>query len=655
MEKWNELQLLIAKGDQEALQKFYELTKHDVWFLCFEILKDEQDAWNVMQKIYLTVCQEMTSWDDPEQFLPALRKTAAMECGKLILERNVTAIENNDGNTKTDAPGKSDKKKSKKKSSGKTDNNSASDQDNEASSPKPTETPSDQNADGITGKESDSTAADVPDTLPEHPENLIAADAYLRNDNKNRAFLQMMDRSLSLVQYQTVILYYYGGLSEQELAGYYRCSDETIRLRLQLSHEKLQTAIEAYETHNHEGEEETTKTALFPEVLTVAAQRCEPPEELPVTVEEDGTIKETAVHIERKKVKKKKNIKLILLIIMLVIMVILAVILAVMVFSRMFGKPDNHNKKHKVQEDVSIGVGVMDLTPEESAMREQSLVSDFNPETINPEKEVTRTTVGVHHVPFDKSYLKNGSSANSDTCTVISFLISSSYVDQLAHFRIAAANQEGSGNHFAFDPYIYEVYQDNNVALSGYLAYIVAEGKHEPSDFSLSFTVEKQEYTLNLSDSVSKVPETMISQQHWKPGNILLIDNQAFFTTGSASPQTQTDYSADTKTYQYTSETTVSWMRVDGDPTKKWDAAQVGYSFPDELKDQYDTSLISVSVSPSDQLLSPFTEAYSVVFSYEYPETASAEEIMPKETVRSVMANTGFLSFNNTPVLHLTA
>lgn len=89
-------------------------------------------------------------------------------------------------------------------------------------------------------------------------ENSLVADEislpeeYVTNKSKRECILSIMQKTLSDVQYQTVICYYFNEMSVEEIATLFECSKGTVLSRLNYSRAKMKTAIEKYEEENND-------------------------------------------------------------------------------------------------------------------------------------------------------------------------------------------------------------------------------------------------------------------------------------------------------------------------------------------------------------------------------------------------------------------
>ncbi len=64
------------KGSQKAFNKLYDLTKNDIWLNCLSLLKNEENAKDVMQETYITAFLKLETLENEDKFCPWLRMTA---------------------------------------------------------------------------------------------------------------------------------------------------------------------------------------------------------------------------------------------------------------------------------------------------------------------------------------------------------------------------------------------------------------------------------------------------------------------------------------------------------------------------------------------------------------------------------------------------
>lgn len=68
MKKIKELVSSAKSGNKKSFDKLYELTHNDVWYNCLSLLKDEENAKDIMQETYITAFLKLDTLKDEEKF-----------------------------------------------------------------------------------------------------------------------------------------------------------------------------------------------------------------------------------------------------------------------------------------------------------------------------------------------------------------------------------------------------------------------------------------------------------------------------------------------------------------------------------------------------------------------------------------------------------
>lgn len=84
---------LAMKGDQAAFEEIYRQTYRTVYYTCFSFLKNEQDAADTTQEVYIAVMNSLSTLKDIEKFPYWLNRITVNKC-KNILARNTPATVN---------------------------------------------------------------------------------------------------------------------------------------------------------------------------------------------------------------------------------------------------------------------------------------------------------------------------------------------------------------------------------------------------------------------------------------------------------------------------------------------------------------------------------------------------------------------------------
>ena len=76
-----------AAGDRAAFEELYRETCRSVYFTCLNILKDEQEAQDVTQDVYLTAFEQLGTLEDADKFKPWLYRIAANKSIKRLQKK----------------------------------------------------------------------------------------------------------------------------------------------------------------------------------------------------------------------------------------------------------------------------------------------------------------------------------------------------------------------------------------------------------------------------------------------------------------------------------------------------------------------------------------------------------------------------------------
>ena len=74
------LVLSAKNGNKKAFDKLYELTSNDVWFTCVSLLKDEENAKDIMQETYVTAFLKLDTLNDEQKFYGWITSIAVNKC-----------------------------------------------------------------------------------------------------------------------------------------------------------------------------------------------------------------------------------------------------------------------------------------------------------------------------------------------------------------------------------------------------------------------------------------------------------------------------------------------------------------------------------------------------------------------------------------------
>ena len=171
-----------AAGDKSAFEELYRTTCRAVYFTCLGFLKDEQEAQDVTQDVYLSAFEQMGTLEDAGKFKPWLYRMAA--------NKSINSL--------------------KKK--------------------KPT-LPGDEQFEDMETEENENF-------LPEE---------YALNADKRKVVLDITRKVCTDAQYQTILLYYFNGLSVAEIAEIMECKEDNVKKRMSIARAKIREGVLQYE------------------------------------------------------------------------------------------------------------------------------------------------------------------------------------------------------------------------------------------------------------------------------------------------------------------------------------------------------------------------------------------------------------------------
>ena len=183
MKTIKELVLSAKNGNKKAFDKLYELTHNDVWYNCLSLLKDEENAKDIMQETYITAFLKLDTLNDEQKFCGWITSIAVNKCKNKLKGKVEYQIDDEvlitEAETETD--------------------------------------------------------------------ELMLPEEYITKAEKRKVLLQIMEDTLSFNQYQVVLMFYFNELSIAEIAQALEISEGTVKSRLNSSRAKMKTAIEDYE------------------------------------------------------------------------------------------------------------------------------------------------------------------------------------------------------------------------------------------------------------------------------------------------------------------------------------------------------------------------------------------------------------------------
>lgn len=80
MKAIKELVSSAKSGNKKSFDKLYELTHNDVWYNCLSLLKDEENAKDIMQETYITAFLKLDTLNDEQKFCGWIISIAVNKC-----------------------------------------------------------------------------------------------------------------------------------------------------------------------------------------------------------------------------------------------------------------------------------------------------------------------------------------------------------------------------------------------------------------------------------------------------------------------------------------------------------------------------------------------------------------------------------------------
>lgn len=107
--------------------------------------------------------------------------------------------------------------------------------------------------------------------LLEENDNFLP-ESYVLNAEKRKIILNIMQEELSTVQYQTIIMYYFDGMSTSEIAACMECPEGTVSYRLSAARGKIKAGVQRYENTSGVKLYSSGTTALLTAVFLAETQ-----------------------------------------------------------------------------------------------------------------------------------------------------------------------------------------------------------------------------------------------------------------------------------------------------------------------------------------------------------------------------------------------
>lgn len=190
-------------GDQQAFEDLYNQTNKMVYFICKNLLNNEEDAKDVMQDVYITAYYKIDQLAEQSKFQAWINQIAVNKCKNYLAKNKPVLMAPEEFN----------------------------------------------------------------DTMLEENE-LFLPEEYIIEKEKRKIIMNIMRKSLSDIQYNTVILYYFNGLSVYEIADIMECPPGTVTYRLSVARAKIKEGVLLYENKT---EDKLYSVAAIPFLVSLFA------------------------------------------------------------------------------------------------------------------------------------------------------------------------------------------------------------------------------------------------------------------------------------------------------------------------------------------------------------------------------------------------
>ena len=183
MENIQDLVARVISGDMQAFEAIYQATYRQVYYTCMSFLRNEQNTLDMMQETYITALTHLQQLDEPERIAAWLNRIAVNKCKDFLTKKMPVLMD-------------------------------------------------------------DDSIIDQP--VLEENDNFLP-ESYVLNAEKRKIILTIMQEELTAIQYQTILLYYFDGMSVPEIAACMECPEGTVKYRLSAARGKIKQGVQDYE------------------------------------------------------------------------------------------------------------------------------------------------------------------------------------------------------------------------------------------------------------------------------------------------------------------------------------------------------------------------------------------------------------------------
>lgn len=175
-------------GDRASFDALYTETNRAVYFTCLGFLKNEEDALDVMQDVYIAAFDKLGTLKDPQTFPAWVKRIAVNRCKNFLVKKNAHYEQ----------------------------------------------------------------SIDSEENITELVDENFLPDEYAESEEKRRIVMKIVRDVLSDTLYQTVMMFYFDELTIAEIAEIMDCPEGTVKYRLNAARVKIKKGVLDYENKNDE-------------------------------------------------------------------------------------------------------------------------------------------------------------------------------------------------------------------------------------------------------------------------------------------------------------------------------------------------------------------------------------------------------------------
>ncbi len=200
-------------GDTNAYTELYRLSYRQIHFTCLGLVKNQNDAEDITQETFLMIIKKLPELKEKNKFQSWVKTIAVNNCKKFLNKSTDISYEEK-------------------------------------------------------FEETDNESADEEITLP---------DEYIENKEKRKIIMNIIMNSLSDVQRQTIILFYYDQMTITEISKAMNCPSGTVTTRLKSAKKIIEKEVLKYEEISKERLHIILPVPFLTKLLNAEAEKSEPP------------------------------------------------------------------------------------------------------------------------------------------------------------------------------------------------------------------------------------------------------------------------------------------------------------------------------------------------------------------------------------------